>query len=95
VNAPEQPETVADRLRQLDCDPIAGMAKLAQDETVPAVLRARMFAELATYIVPRRKATDLTGVDGKPLDMEFGFNRDALTDQELEILHDLLIKTAT
>jgi hypothetical protein len=68
------------------------MAKLAQDETIPAVLRARMFAELATYIAPRRKATDLTGTDGKPLDMEFEFNRDALTDQELQMLHDLLLK---
>ncbi len=95
MNALEQPQTVQERLRQLDCDPIAGMAKLAQDETVPAVLRARMFAELATYIAPRRKATDLTGAEGKPLDMEFGYNRDALTDQELQTLQDLLIKTAT
>jgi hypothetical protein len=95
VNTPEQPETVAERLRLLNCDPIVGMAKLAQDEALPAVLRARMFAELATYIAPRRKATDLTGAEGKPLHMDFGFNRDALTDQDLQTLHDLLIKAGT
>src|SRR5271163_4369785 len=81
VNAPEQPETVADRLRRLDCDPITGMAKLAQDETVPTMLRARMFAELAHYIAPRAKAVDLTGADGKPMDFGMDFNTDALTDQ--------------
>ena len=94
VNAPEQPETVAERLRQLDCDPIAGMAKLAQDETVPAVLRARMFAELARYVAPRARATDLTGADGGPLDAEYQYSHGSLTDQELETLHDLLIKSA-
>jgi hypothetical protein len=50
-----------ERPRQLNCDPIAGMAKLAQDETAPAVLRARMFAELARYVARRAKAADLTG----------------------------------
>ena len=65
-NAPGRPETVAARLLQLECDPIAGMAKLAQDETVPPVLRARMFAELAHYVAPRARAVDLTGVDGSP-----------------------------
>jgi len=59
-NAPGRPETVAARLLQLECDPIAGMAKLAQDETVPPVLRARMFAELAHYVAPRARAVDLT-----------------------------------
>jgi hypothetical protein len=92
VNTPEQPETVTERLRQLGCDPIAGMAKLAQDETVPAVLRARLFAELAHYIAPRAKAVDLTGADGRPLGDETGFNPDALTEQEHETLGDLLLK---
>lgn len=85
-------ETVAERLRQLDCDPIAGMVKLAQDEALPAVLRARVFAELARYIVPHRKAVDLTGTDGGPLDFETGFNMSALSDQELETLVVLLKK---
>jgi hypothetical protein len=47
VNVQGQPETVAERLQQLGRDPIAGMAKLAQDEAIPPVLRAPMFMELA------------------------------------------------
>jgi DNA-binding ferritin-like protein len=58
VNALRQRETAAERLRQLGCDPIAGMAKLAQDETVPTVLLAPMFAELAHYVAPRAKTAD-------------------------------------
>jgi hypothetical protein len=95
VNTPEQPDTVADRLRRLDCDPIAGMAKLAQDETVSAVLRARMFAELATYIAPRAKAAQLTGADGGPLEPEYQFNADALRTHELQSLHDLILEAGT
>ena len=95
VNTPEHPETVTDRLRQFGCDPIAGMAKLAQDETVPTVLRARLFAELAHYIAPRAKAADLTGADGGPLESEYQFNTDALTVQELETLRNLLLKVGT
>jgi hypothetical protein len=49
---------VAVRLRQLDCDPIEGMARLALDESVPVTLRARMFTELATYVAPRGKVVD-------------------------------------
>ena len=85
-------ETVAERLRQLDCDPIAGMVKLAQDEAIPAMLRARMFVELTRYIVPHRKAVDLTGADGGALDVTAGFNMSALSDQELETLVVLLKK---
>jgi hypothetical protein len=61
--------TVAERLRNLDCDPIAGMATLAMDENLPDVLRARMYAELATYIAPRRRAFELTGPNGGKIDV--------------------------
>jgi hypothetical protein len=47
------------QLLELDCDPIAGMAKLAQDEATPCSLRARMFAELAPYIAPLRARRSL------------------------------------
>jgi hypothetical protein len=93
LNTPEQPDTVADQLRRLDCDPIAGMAKLAQDETVSAVLRARMFVELAKYIAPRAKAEHLTGADGGSL--EYQFNTDALRTHELQSLHDLIREAGT
>ena len=51
-------QSVIDRLHELGCDPIEGMAKIAADEAAPVELRARMFAELAQYIAPKRKAID-------------------------------------
>jgi hypothetical protein len=95
MNTPEQPDTVADKLRRLDCDPIAGMAKLAQDERVSAVLRARMFVELAKYIAPRAKAEYLTGADGGSLEPEYQFNTDALRTHELQSLHELIREAGT
>ena len=92
VNASERPGTVADQLRQLGCDPIVGMANLARDETVPVVLRARLFAELAHYVAPPAKTVDVTGADGGPSEVGTRVNMDALKDQELQTLHDLLIK---
>jgi hypothetical protein len=83
---------VAEQLRQLDCDPIAGMAKLARDDAMPTVLRARMFAELATYIAPRRKAVELTGANGSPLEATVTLDFDALSTDELKTLRDLLTK---
>ena len=86
---PPRPD-VAERLRQLDCDPIASMAQLARDDTVPIALRARMFAELATYTAPRRKAVELTGAGGAPVEVEITYNFDALSSEELSTLKTLL-----
>ena len=77
------PETVAERLRQADCDPITAMVILAQDEDTPVAMRARIFMELATYIAPRRRAVDLTGKEGSPLDLGESFDPAVLTDEEL------------
>jgi hypothetical protein len=52
------------RLAELGCDPIAGMACLALDESNPPELRGRMFAELASYTYPKRKAVEHTGPEG-------------------------------
>ena len=52
---------VEERLRELGCDPIEGMARIAMDEAVPIEVRARMFAELAQYIAPKRRAIEHTG----------------------------------
>ena len=40
------------------------MANLALDDTI--ALRACMFAKLATYVAPKRKAVELSGPDGGP-----------------------------
>jgi len=49
---------VIERLEQLGCDPIKGMAQIAMDEANPPELRGRMFSELAQYVVPKRKAIE-------------------------------------
>jgi hypothetical protein len=56
---------VAARLEELDCDPIEGMARLAMDQANPPELRGRMYAELAQYIAPKRKALDLGAHPGQ------------------------------
>src|SRR5690242_3190536 len=81
ANAVGRYETVDERLRELGCDPIAGMAKLAQDDAVPTMLRARLLSELAHYVAPRAKAADLTGADGIPLELATELNMEVLTDQ--------------
>ena len=48
-----------ERLAALGCDPIEGMARLAMDPTNDPTLRGRMFAELAGYVAPKRKAVDV------------------------------------
>lgn len=49
---------VAERLAKMKCDPIMGMARLALDKKNPVELRGRMFAELAQYIAPKRRAIE-------------------------------------
>jgi hypothetical protein len=51
---------VIERLEALGCDPIEGMARIALDPGTPLDLRARMFAELAPYVYPKRKALEAT-----------------------------------
>ena len=55
---------VIERLDQLGCDPIEGMAKIALDPQNPVELRARMFSDLAQYIAPKRRAVDHSATDG-------------------------------
>jgi hypothetical protein len=51
----------------MGCDPIAGMAEIAMDEKQDIALRAQMYRELATYIVPKRKAIEMSGPDNSTL----------------------------
>jgi hypothetical protein len=44
-------------LERLGCDPIGGMASIAMDERNSPELRGKLFAELAQYIAPKRRAT--------------------------------------
>ncbi len=60
-------QEVIDKLAALDCDPIAGMAKIALDEKNTPELRGRMFSELSQYIAPKRKAIEHSGESGEPV----------------------------
>lgn len=53
-----------DRLQAIGCDPIEGMAHLAMDPATTPELRGRMFAELAGYLYPKRKAVEVKPDDG-------------------------------
>jgi hypothetical protein len=58
---------VAERLAELGCDPIEGMAMLALDPKNPPELRGRMFAELAQYCYNKRKSMEVCGPNGGPI----------------------------
>ena len=60
----------AELLEELGCDPILGMAEIAANSDHPIELRAKMFAELAHYVYPKRKAVDLYH-DGADQPIEF------------------------
>lgn len=55
-------QDVMEKLEQLGCDPIEGMARIARqaEEEGDKVLAARMYTELAPYIAPKRKAIEQT-----------------------------------
>lgn len=64
---------VADKLRKLGCDPIEGMARIAMGvdgdgnplNPQPSIeLTAKMHAELAQYVAPKRKAVEHSGSVG-------------------------------
>jgi len=55
---------ITQKLKELGCDPIEGMARIAMDKSNPIELQAKMLAELAPYIYAKRKAVEITGNDG-------------------------------
>ena len=52
------------RLAALGCDPVEGMALLAMDRSNPPELRGRMYAELAGYVYPKRRAVEVRADEG-------------------------------
>lgn len=49
---------IEEKLKQLGCDPLIGMAMIAMDEKTTPELSGRMYAELAQYLHPKRKAIE-------------------------------------
>jgi hypothetical protein len=60
-------QEVMERLDALGCDPLEGMARIAMDKSAALELRGRMYAELAQYVYPKRKAIAHSGEGGSPL----------------------------
>jgi len=58
---------VQELLDLLDCDPIQGMARIAMNPKTRLELRGRMFAELAQYLYPKRKAVEHLGAGDAPV----------------------------
>jgi hypothetical protein len=63
-------EELAQRLAAIGCDPVEGMAIIAMDEANPPELRGRMYAELAQYLYPKRRATEIRTDDGPRVTFE-------------------------
>jgi hypothetical protein len=59
---------IGELLEALGCNPIEGMAKIAQNLKNSAELRGRMYAELAQYVYPKRKAVEQSFVDAEGRD---------------------------
>ena len=59
------------RLEALGCDPIEGMALIAMDVSNTPELRGRMYAELASYLYPKRKAVEVRPDEGPSLVFQF------------------------
>jgi len=54
----------AEVLASLHCNPLEGMARIATDSRTSKELRGRMYAELAHYVYPTRKAMEVSGPGG-------------------------------
>jgi hypothetical protein len=86
---------VTERLAELGCDPIEGMARLAMNEANAPELRGRMFSELAGFVAPKRKAVEHTGADGGLIETreqadQLDYSR--LSVEELRPLRELILK---
>src|SRR5215813_7861071 len=66
-------QDLTERLAELGCDPVEGMAKLAMDPNSSPDLKGRMYAELAQYVYPKRRAVEQTVIDPK----------DEMTEEEI------------
>ena len=54
-------QTIMDKLSDLNCDPIEGMAKIARQamDEGELILAGTMFKELAQYVAPKRKSVEM------------------------------------
>lgn len=65
------------RLLDIGCDPIEGMALLAMDVNNSPELRGRMYAELAQYVAPKRKAVENSRGEDQPITFNLNLRSEA------------------
>jgi hypothetical protein len=53
-------KSVMEKLDELGCDPIEGLAGIAMNTNTAPELKVRCYLELAQYVYPKRKAVDLS-----------------------------------
>ena len=74
IRDPRSPITfsrdVRARLEQLGCDPLEGLARiaLATEKSDPAIARY-CYSDLASYLYAKRKAIEISGIDGGPIEI--------------------------
>lgn len=59
--------SIEEKLEALGCDPIAGMAAIANNENNSQELRLSAYKEVAQYVAPKRRAVEHSGPDGGQL----------------------------
>ena len=56
---------ITDLLAEHGCEPLVGMMRIAMNPKNPPELRGKMFAELAQYKWPKKRAIEVTGDGGE------------------------------
>lgn len=84
-------QEVQQKLDELGCDPIEGMARMALDPTNTPELRARLFSELAQYVAPKRKAIETATSESQAVIFNIGIRREysrLIADTPYQVSHD-------
>lgn len=68
-------QAVIDKLDDMGVDPIKGMADIANQAMAEGdmQLAGQMYRELAQYVAPKRKAVEISGDDGGPIQTSSSF----------------------
>ncbi len=59
--------SIEEKLAALGCDPIEGMARIAMHPRTRPDLKIKALAEIAQYVLPKRKAVEHSGPDGSAI----------------------------
>ena len=77
-------QDLQDRLESLGVDPVMGLATIANDPNAPIELRARVQMELLQYILPKRKALEVTSGTQPTISIRLGIGGSKFNQRQLE-----------